>query len=115
MPALTFQTTVGANATNSNIFENKRVSQLPSGGVYDCTYASAGSATGLEEELFVGGVNPLERSMVSIESSADRIVTQDDVVVRFRANGGEKVTVAVHNTTGGGLDHTARLIVTQVG
>lgn len=114
MPSLTFQTTVGANSTNSNIFENKRTAKLPTGGRYQCVYCSAGSATGLEEEVFVGGANPLERSMVSIESSADRIVTQDDVVSTFFADGGESITVAVHNTTVGALDHTARLIVSQI-
>ncbi len=114
MRVVSFQTTVGANASNNNIFENKRTAKLPSGGRYRVTYCSAGSATGLFESVFVGGAQPVERSLVNIESAADRIVTQDDVVATFFAQGGEEVTAIVENTTAGALDHTARLLVEQV-
>ena len=115
MPAITVRTgTVAANTTVSNILEGKRTRILPTGGLYQCSYYSNASANGLEEEVFVGGANPVERSHVSVGSTSNCLKADEDGITTFQAQGGEEVTVAVHNTTAGSLTHIGRLVVEQI-
>lgn len=105
-----------ANATNSDVFDGKRAAQLPSNGrIFEVTLLATAAATGVEHEVFVGlASNPLERSPVGFKTAAGSAVYPDDLVVTFRARGGEKITVPAHNTSGAAIIYDATLIIKQV-
>ena len=107
---------IAANSTDSDVFDGKRAAQLPSNGrIFEVTLLATAAATGVEHEVFVGlASNPLERSPVGFKAAAGATVYPDDLVVTFRARGGEKITVPVHNTTIGAIIYSATLIIKQV-
>ncbi len=107
---------IGANASNTDVFSGKRASQLPvTGGIFEVTLAASAAATGVEHECFVGlASNPLERSIVGFKTTAGSAVLPDDFIVRFRARGGDKITVPAHNTTAGAIIYVATLFIKQL-
>lgn len=107
---------IGVTSTNTDVFSGKRAAQLPAGGgVFEVTLLASAAATGIEHEVFVGlASNPLERSVCGFKTTAGQPIAPDDIVVTFRARGGEKITVPVHNVTAGAIIYTAALLIKQV-
>ena len=107
---------IAANSTNTDVFDGRRAAQLPSNGrLFEVTLLATAAAVGVEHEVFVGlASNPLERSVVGFKAAAGAAVYPDDLIVTFRARGGEKITVPVHNTTIGAIIYDATLIIKQL-
>ena len=107
---------IAANSTDTDVFDGRRAAQLPSNGrMFEITLLASAAATGVEHEVFVGlASNPLERSIVGFRATEGAARYPDDLIVTFRARGGEKITVPVHNTTIAAIVYVATLIIKQL-
>ncbi len=114
MPVVNDQVSVAANASNTDVLDGKRAQNLPNipGSVFQCVVLSTAAATGVEQEVFVGGSNPVERSGVSTQNRVP--ISPDDIVGEFQARGGEKITWPAHNTTGLAIIVFFKLVTTQI-
>ena len=79
--------------------------------VADIELYSTGSATGLEQSLFVGSDNPIEKSIVNTQNRFP--VIPDDLVntEEIEGEGGEQLQLNIENTTAGALTYFYTLVV----
>jgi len=105
MPAIQIETTVAANATNSNLvsgsaFEFARVRQLVSIGL-------TAAATGCFATITSGADVILEESAVYIKTQFP--IIPDEMFYNDVMEAGDRLVIRVRNTTGAGI--VARTIV----
>lgn len=99
-------TSVAANATTDNVFQGKRFERSPVNGYV--TYYSTGSATGLQDELNIGGRSITPRNPVNTQNRLP-VVPDDLIVSGVPVARGELIQVTVANTTAGALTHNGRI------
>lgn len=94
---LNFTRTIPAASSLPDTLGNQRIAFVPSGAqAYRVRLYATGSGSGVEHELFIGGDNPLERSVVSQQNRVPLV--PDDFVLETYADPGERITLNLYNT-----------------
>jgi len=111
MAILTFKRTIPPASSLNDVLQNQRIAYVPTGAqAYRVRLYSTASGSGVEHELFIGGDNPLERSVVSQQNRIP--VVPDDFVVETYADPGERIVLNLHNTdTTNARDYFGRIEV----
>lgn len=92
-----------------NVLEGSRFQNVAATGLL--LIAQLADSTGLEAELFVSDRNAVENSPVNVDANLDLRLPDDVVVDQVEAFVGERIQLNITNTTGAGIDYTARLIL----
>ena len=105
-------TSVAANGTVDSVFQGKRFERAPYDGYL--TYYSTGSASGLQEEINVGGRSATPRMPVNTQNR-NPVVPDDLVASGIPVRNGELIQITAANTTAGALTHVARVEIDSIG
>jgi len=99
MPSETGTNSIAANATESDLLQNKLYEFVPFNAIV--TWGLQGSATGLLADIKVGTRIVASQMTLRVQ---DRIPNRDDMQDWFIARAGERILMTVTNTTGGALN-----------
>jgi hypothetical protein len=100
------ETSIAANTTTENVLTGQRFERAPFEGFL--TLLSTGSATGLREELNVGGQSISGRLVVNTQNRSP-VVPDDLRIADVRVSEGKLIQLTVTNTTAGALTYRARV------
>lgn len=100
MPVINNNVSVAANATNANVLAGEMFEFLPPGR-HSISLALSGSAAGLVATFSVGGVTVAERIILPPTNRSP--ILPDDFITEIGGIGGERLLLALSNTTGGAL------------
>ena len=99
MPTMTDRQSVAANTRTVNIFAGNVFEFAPSPSIVRVCAAAA--AVGLNIDILIGGESVVSDSEMS---NANRFpVRPDDMIAEYGANQGDRIFVALRNTTGGAI------------
>lgn len=110
----TVETSFVGSDTVSNIFSGLRLAELPAsfGTRFKVTICAAVETQGMIIQAWAGNrATPIHESECSVQATAGRLVTRDDVVCSFTAEAGEKIQLTATDTTGAANTLLTRLIV----
>lgn len=109
MPTINDSTSIAANSTNQNVIANSRFEYTPPGRVTRIRGGITTTATGLTATLSVGDRILSEDYVVPVAGQVGLVSRQNDFNFLGTAKPGERLTLAVTNTTGGVLVATTVL------